>query len=102
MVAADHRTLDHGSEDPLLAAMIKRPVVCGGHGWSLSVQRLAQLTQPPTRCRWHGCAGGSGMMLELLTLASVTTRAGSMVSTPTGDLLVCRQPCTRAFTRKPA
>ena len=29
VVAADHRTLDHGNEDPLLAAMIKRLVVCG-------------------------------------------------------------------------
>ena len=31
MVAADHRTLDHGSEEGVLAAMSKRPVVCGHH-----------------------------------------------------------------------
>ena len=35
VVAADHRALAHGSEDPLLAAMGKRPVVCGSHDWSL-------------------------------------------------------------------
>ena len=35
MAAADHRTLAHGNEDPLLVAMGKRPVVCGSHDWSL-------------------------------------------------------------------
>ena len=35
VVAADHRALAHGNEDPLLVAMGKRPVVCGSHDWSL-------------------------------------------------------------------
>ena len=57
MVAADHRTLDHGSEDPLLAAMIKRLVVCGGHGKILSVLRLRKLSRA-IESRW--VSGGRG------------------------------------------
>ena len=57
VVATDHRTLDHGNEDPLLAAMIKRLVVCGGHGKILSVQRLRKLSRA-IESRW--VSGGRG------------------------------------------
>ena len=55
VAAADHRTLDHGSEDPLLAAMGKRPVVCGSHDWSLcSVQRDEPEVKPAAHRVTHG------------------------------------------------
>ena len=101
VVAADHRTLDHGSHEAALAAMVKRPVVCGGHGRSLcSVQRTS-LNQPPTRCQWSGCAGGSGVVLQLLQMASSITWIGSSMSTPRWDLQVCRHPSHERSHRIP-
>ena len=58
-----------------------------------------QRRRPPTRSRWPGCAGGSGVVLELLQLASATRPTASMMSTPTRNLQVCRHPCTSALTR---
>ena len=72
--------------------------------WSAACQSGAfeaysaeQRRRPPTRSRWPGCAGGSGVVLELLQLASATRSTASMMSTPTRNLQVCRHPCTSAL-----
>ena len=57
-----------------------------------------QRRRPPTRSRWPGCAGGSGVVLELLQLASSIIWIGSRMSTPRWDHQVCRHPCTSALT----
>ena len=57
-----------------------------------------QRRRPPTRSRWPGCAGGSGVVLELLQLAFSIIWIGSRMSTPRGDHQVCRHPCTSALT----
>ena len=65
----------------------------------LSALEQRELSEPPTRCRWHGCAGASGMVLELLLLTSATRSTTSMMSTPTRDLQVCRHRVLHALTR---
>ena len=57
-----------------------------------------QRRRPPTRSRWPGCAGGSGVVLELLQLAFSIIWIGSRMSTPRWDHQVCRHPCTSALT----
>ena len=70
VAAADHRTLDHGSEEGVLAAMSKRPVVCGHHSKILSVQRLRKLSGA-IESRWvtgvradHGQGAGRAGAVE--------------------------------------
>ena len=99
MVAASCRT-------SVLHSRTARPAVQGPKLGSagrpfriLSALSAAELNWPPTRCRWSGCAGGSGVVLELLQLALATRPTASMMSTPTRNLQVCRHPCTRALTR---
>ena len=88
VVAADHgrcagRTLSRraGAADEL-------PGSAGGHGAQKKAYGAAELNQPPTRSPWRGCAGGAGVMLELLQLASATRAAASTMSTPTRDFPV--------------
>ena len=60
-----------------------------------------QRRRPTTRSRWRGCAGGSGVVLELLLLASSITWIGSSMSTPRWDLQVCRHPSHERSHRIP-
>ena len=64
----------------------------------LSALEQRELSEPPTRCRWPGCAGPSGVVLGLLLLASATKSTGSMMSTPHTQPSVCHHPCTSALT----
>ena len=61
---------------------------------ALQRRSAEQRRRPPTRSQWRGCAGGSGVVLELLLLASSITWIGSSMSTPRWDLQVCRHSCT--------
>ena len=98
VVVLDQLRSDGGSHEDHPAAADKLLGSAGGHGAQENDAQRESLDWPPTRCRWPGCAGGSGMMLELLMLPSATMSAASMMSMPTSELLVCRHPCTRALT----
>ena len=97
MVAASKRTSVRNSDDHLVAVPNYQLGSADEHSRILSRVGAAELNWPPTRCWWSGCAGGSGVVLELLQLASATRPTASMMSTPTRNLQVCRHPCTSAL-----
>ena len=98
-MAASKRTSVRNSDDHLVAVPNYQLGSADEHSRILSRVGAAELNWPPTRCWWSGCAGGSGVVLELLQLASATRPTASMMSTPTRNLQVCRHPCTSALTR---
>ena len=97
VVAASQQPSVLHSEDHLLAVQDSKLGSPGQRFRILSGLAAAELNGPPTRCWWSGCAGGSGVVLELLQLASATRPTASMMSTPTRNLQVCRHPCTSAL-----
>ena len=96
-MAASKRTSVRNSDDHLVAVPNYQLGSADEHSRILSRVGAAELNWPPTRCWWSGCAGGSGVVLELLQLASATRPTASMMSTPTRNLQVCRHPCTSAL-----
>ena len=88
VVAASQRTSVRNSDDHLVAVPNYQLGSADFELRSLSAAQLRSSREPPTRCRWPGCAGGSGVVLELLQLASATRAAASTMSTPTRDLPV--------------
>ena len=96
-MAASKRTSVRNSDDHLVAVPNYQLGSADEHSRILSRVGAAELNWPPTRCWWSGCAGGSGVVLELLQLASATRTTASMMSTPTRNLQVCRHPCTSAL-----
>ena len=69
MVAASKRTSVRNSDDHLVAVPNYQLGSADEHSRILSRVGAAELNWPPTRCWWSGCAGGSGVVLELLQLA---------------------------------
>ena len=92
VVAADRRDLCGRSDEDCPAAAGKLAVDWSAAATRGALAREAQRkrAEPPTRCRWRGCAGHSGVMLGLLLLTSSITWTGSSMSTTRWDLQVCR------------
>ena len=57
VVAASYRTRVLHSEDHLLAVQDSKLGSPGPRFRILSVLEQRELSEPPTRCRWSGCAG---------------------------------------------
>ena len=60
---------------------------------SFCVYGVTSLKQPPTRCWWSGCAGGSDMVMQHRGCSWSIPRAATMLPSPHPRPSVCRHPC---------
>ena len=60
---------------------------------ALGAYVVTSLKQPPTRCWWSGCAGGSDMVMQHRGCSWSIPRAATMLPLPHPRPSVCRHPC---------